>query len=128
MKTKFTFLPVFAFSCFSMTAQVVNDTIAKPTDSIALKQIEIQKAKETAATLSPEQAAALQKMAAQKQKEAEKMKAAAEKQAKALEKEQRKLEKEQKQFAKEQKKIASEEKDLIKIKEKLNDEKKILKR
>ena len=48
MKTKFPFLLLIAFCSFSINAQVVKDTIAAPTDSIALKQVELQKAKEKA--------------------------------------------------------------------------------
>ena len=42
MKTKFTFLSLIAFYSFSLSAQTVNDSVAKPTDSIALKQVELQ--------------------------------------------------------------------------------------
>lgn len=78
MNTKLPLTLLVMLSGFSLTAQVVKDTVSKPIDSVALQQIELQKvAKEK--TLTPAEAAAIKKAAEQKQKEAEKIKAAAEK-------------------------------------------------
>lgn len=122
MKQTF-FLLMISLVMTPMLAQEEPSTT--PTDSIALKQINVEAipTSEKKPVLTEQQMAEIQKTTLENQKKAEKAKADALAEAKKVEKEQRKLEKEQRRFEKEQDRISDAEKKVIKTKERINKEK-----
>lgn len=87
------------------------------TDTIALKQVELQILPEKVApVMTEQQILEIQKSSLENQKRAEKMKTQAEAEAKATDKQQKKLENEKRRFGREQDRISDSEKDLIKLK------------